>query len=241
MSNLVEKALDYSYGDTRMSGHYAVDSAVSGPRPGILVVHDAFGLADHAIAVARRLAALGYAALAIDLWGGRRQFDNLPEIREFMGKFMQDREMWMGRVDAARVVLCAQPEVDAKRLAATGYCFGGTTVLEYARTGGEVGGVVSFHGGLDPLGAEWDTEKTKAKLLVCTGAEDPMIPASSVVAFQENLRKTSIDWEVNCYSGTTHAFTRPDAGKMGVPHLAYNAQSDRRSWESMCALFREIF
>lgn len=244
MSRLTSTALEYHYGSTRMSGQFVIDDTKtkSGRRPGVLVVHEAFGLGSHAIASAERLAELGYAALAIDLWGERAQITEMPKVTEIIGRLVGDRNLWTGRVEAARQALLAQPKVDGHRLAAIGYCFGGSTVLEYARSGADIRGVVSFHGGLDPVGNDWDAVRTKAKLLLCTGAEDPIIPASSVVTFQDNLRKGGIDWEVNTYGGTKHSFTNPDADKAGMPQvLGYNKQADQRSWASMAGFLAEIF
>jgi len=242
MPQLTSKALEYHHGSTRMSGHFVTDDSKGGRQPGVLVVHEAFGLGSHAIASAERLAGLGYAALAIDLWGERAQITEMPKVMETIGRFAGDRKMWVGRVEAARQALLAQPKVDGNRLAAIGYCFGGATVLEYARSGADIRGVASFHGGLDPVGNDWDAARTKAKLLICIGAEDPMIPASAVVALQDNLKKGGVDWEVNTYGGAKHSFTNPDADKAGLPQaLAYNKRADQRSWASMAAFLAEIF
>jgi dienelactone hydrolase len=242
MPNIARKPIHYSFGGTAMSGEFVVDESISGPRPGVLVVHEAFGLGEHAIRNAEKLAELGYAALAMDLWGDRAQITDMPAVMETIGGMVGDRATWMGRTQAALEALAAQPETDGGKLAGIGYCFGGTTVLEFARTGGGVLGVGSFHGGVAPLGSEWSSETVKAKLLVCTGAADPLIKAEALAAFQENLAGSGVDWELNVYSGTVHSFTNPAADAAGAPEMiAYNAQSDRRSWDRLVNFLAEIF
>jgi dienelactone hydrolase len=242
MSQLIEKALDYHFGSTRMSGHFVVDELQVGPRPGVLVVHDGFGLGSHAIGAAQRLAQLGYAALAVDLWGERARFGEIAPMMETIGRFKNDPTLWMGHVDAARDAFVTQTDVDGANLAGIGYCFGGATVLEYARSGADVRGVVSFHAGLDVVGSDWGITRTKAKVLLCTGADDPMAPPSALVALQHALGKGGVDWEVNTYGGTKHGFTNPEVDKAGMPHaLAYNKRADLRSWGSMVTFLAGIF
>jgi dienelactone hydrolase len=242
MPNFVRTPIDYSFGDVVMSGELVVDASIAGPRPGVLVVHEAFGLGEHAIANAERLAGLGYAALAMDLWGSRAQITEMPKVMDAIGAMIADRATWMGRVGAALDTLADQPEVDAAKLAAIGYCFGGASVLEFARTGGGVLGVGSFHGALNPLGADWSSERTKGKLLICTGSDDPLVPAAAIAAFQENIAGSGVDWELNLYSGTKHSFTNPAfQGAAANEMIEYNAQSDRRSRERLDAFLAEIF
>jgi dienelactone hydrolase len=155
---------------------------------------------------------------------------------------VKDREGWMGRVEAARRALIAQPGVDGTKIAATGYCLGGSTVLEFARTGSDMKGVVSFHGGLDLVGTEWNSAKVKAKLLLCTGAEDPLVPWSALTTFQDNVRKGGVNWELDIYCRARHSFTRPDAAARSTPERSgYDSQADRRSWRAMLSFLEEIF
>ncbi len=165
MSKISGSDFEYAFGKTRMSGYLAVAREGAAKRPGVLIVHDAFGLDSHCIGVADRLASQGFAALAIDLWGERRQFSDSEAVRSAIAELLGDRDMWMGRVEAARRALVAQTSVDGTRIAAIGYCLGGSTVLEFARLGSHIAGVVSFHGGLDLVGAEWDAARVKARLL----------------------------------------------------------------------------
>lgn len=243
MTNGPGSDLEYSRGSTKMLGYFAVEAEGRTERPGILVVHDAFGLDSHCIGIADRLAAKGYAALAIDLWGDRRQFTNTSdEVRNAVAGLLGDREAWMGRVDAARQTLAAQAGVDGTRLAAIGYCFGGSTVLEFARSGADIDGVVSFHGGLDLVGADWGSARVRARLLVCTGVEDPLVPWPALTALQGNLRNCGVNWELDIYSHARHSFTRPDAAKRSTPDRSgYDPQADRRSWRAMLGFLAEIF
>jgi len=242
MPGLLNRDLDYHSGTLRMNGYVAI--AAEGPpkRPGILIVHDAFGLDWHCMGIADRLAGEGYAALAVDLWGDRRQFTEPAAVMGTITDLVGDRATWMGRMEAARQALIALPGVDATRIAAIGYCWGGSTVLEFARSGHDVRGVVSFHGGLDFVGAAWDKATVKARLLVCTGAEDPLVPWTALGTFQDNVRKGGVNWELDVYSGARHSFTRPDAAVRSSPDRAgYDPQADRRSWRAMLDFLGEIF
>ena len=242
MSGLLSKDVEYRFGDLRMNGYFSV--ATQGPlkRPGVLVVHDAFGLDSHCIGVADRLATNGFAALALDLWGDRRQFTRSDDVMSTITELLNDRAMWMGRVQAARRALATQPGVDGARIAAIGYCLGGSTVLEFARCGSDVDGVVSFHGGLDLVGNEWDSARVKARLLVCTGAEDPLVPWTALTAFQDNVRRGGVNWELDIYCNAKHSFTRPDAAMRSTPERSgHEPQADRRSWRAMLNFLQEVF
>lgn len=210
--------------------------------PGIVVIHDAFGLSDRMRHIVERLAALGYAALAADVWGEGKQLRDESMIRPTIGRFAGDRNEWMGRLKAAQAALLAQPATDRSKVALVGYCFGGASVLEYVRTVGGIRGAVSFHGGLELVGKEWGATSAGAKVLVLTGADDPAATASALLELQQNLTTAGIDWEVDIYSQTKHGFTNPDSDKANRPQFAaYNAQSDRRSWAAMHRFLEEIF
>jgi dienelactone hydrolase len=242
MSNIRSADLDYVFGDANMRGYFAIGAQGTASRPGILIVHDAFGLDSHCFGVADRLATLGYVAFAIDLWGDRRQFAASDDVMSRVTDLVSDRGKWMGRVEAARQTLVAQTGVDATRIGAIGYCLGGSTVLEFARGGGDVKGVVSFHGGLDLVATPWSSTTVKSRLLICTGAEDPLVPWTSLTAFQDNVRKGGVDWELDVYSRAKHSFTRPDAAARSTPERSgYDAQADRRSWRAMLDFFGGIF
>jgi len=233
--------LNYRDGDLDCRGFLAFDETLQGKRPGILVVHEAWGLGDHAMERAQMLAKLGYVALAADMYGGRRQATDLPTAMGLIGDLRTNPKKLRARAGAAIAALKALPNVDGGKLAAIGFCFGGTTVLELARGGADLCGVVSFHGGLETA-APAEAGAVKAKVLVCTGADDPMIPPAQVVGFEEEMRQSGADWQVIAYGGTVHSFTNPHAGKVvALPGVVYNERSDKRSWATMRAFFDEIF
>jgi len=234
------KALDYCDGAVTCKGQLAYDDNHSGRRPGVVLFPEAFGIGEHVVERARRLAALGYVALAADPYGDAAQARDLPHALELMNAVRADLGRWRARARAALDALAAQPNVDPGKLHAIGYCFGGSTALELARSGAALGTVVSFHGGLESPKPD-DAGKIKAKVLVCHGSDDPLIPATQVAAFEEQMRKTQVDWQLHVYGGAVHSFTNPDADKAGIAGLAYNEAADRRSWNAMLSLFTEGF
>lgn len=233
--------IDYRDGALTMRGFLAYDEKIQGRRPGILVVHEAWGLGKHVMDRAKMLADLGYVAFAADMYGDRRQISDMETMMQVLGPLRADPPKLRERAGAALDTLKALPQVDSTRLAGIGFCFGGGTVLELARGGFDLEGVVSFHGALEtPAPAE--AGAVKAKVLVCTGGDDPMVPSSQVVAFEEEMRKAGADWQVITYGGTVHSFTNPDAGKVvALPGVAYNERADKRSWAAMRSFFDEIF
>jgi dienelactone hydrolase len=242
MSNISGKTIEYSYDSARLVGYFCAESTPAS-RPGVVLVHDAYGLGDHMKRTAERVAELGYAVLAADVWGDGAQLHSEAEIGPMIGHFADDRKTWMGRLKQAHATLAAQAGVDSTRIAFTGYCFGGTSVLEYLRNfGSEIKGVASFHGGLDQVGKDWSKTSAGGKALILTGYEDPIAPQSTLLELETSLTNAGVDWEINIYSHTKHAFTRPDAGKANNPQMvAYNPQSDRRSWAAMRRFLEEIF
>jgi dienelactone hydrolase len=236
---MANRALDYRDGAVTLKG-YVADDGRPGARPGVVLFPEAFGIGEHVIERARRLAALGYVALAADPYGDGAQARDLPHAIELMTAVRSDVDRWRARARAALDALVAQPGVDRARLAAIGYCFGGSTALELARSGASLGAVVSFHGGLEAPRPE-DARNIRARVLVCHGANDPLIPPEQVAAFEAQMRETKVDWQVCVYGGTVHSFTNPDADKLGNPALAYSAAADRRSWAAMVSLFEEAF
>jgi dienelactone hydrolase len=236
---MANRTLDYRDGAVTLKGSLADDGG-SGARPGVVLFPEAFGIGDHVIERARRLAALGYVALAADPYGDGAQAKDLPGAIEMMTAVRSDVNRWRARAQAALDALCAQPGVDRAKVAAIGYCFGGSTALELGRSGAPLAAIVSFHGGLEAPRPE-DARNIRAKVLVCHGASDPLIPPEQVAAFEAQMRQTIVDWQLSSYGGAVHSFTNPDADKLGNPALAYNAAADRRSWAAMLALFNEAF
>lgn len=234
------ESIEYRDGDVTLKGYLAFDDQTSHKRPGILVMPEAFGLGAHAKERAVRLAALGYVALAADPYGNGLEVTDLQEAIKLASALREDPAKFRQRARVALDKLASLPQVDASQLAMIGYCMGGTFSLELARDGAPLKGVVSFHGGLEtqrPAAAG----QIKAKILVCHGADDPFVPPAQVNAFAEEMTKAGADWQVISYGGTVHSFTNPNAGSVGTPGIAYNKQTDERSWKAMRAFFDEIF
>jgi dienelactone hydrolase len=228
----------YRAGDMQLSGFIARDDRQSGERPGIVVVHDAWGVGENVKRRALMLAELGFVALVADLYGEGNAPRVVDDARAKVEYFKSNLDALRGRVIAALDELASQRDVDRARLGAIGYCFGGTTVLELARAGADCAAVVSFHGLLKtskPAAAG----SIKSKLLVCTGAEDPMVLHEDIAAFQQEMRLAEADCQTIIYSGAQHGFANPFSSK--VPGISHNVDADRRSWAAMRAHFAETF
>jgi dienelactone hydrolase len=232
--------LTYSDGTDTFVGYLAYDDAKSGARPGVLVVHDAMGLGPHTMENARRLAALGYVALCLDMYGGRPLAKSKEELGKLIGPIIADAGAVRRRANAGLSALLVLPQVDATRIAGIGYCFGGSTVLEMARGGAALAGVVSFHGTLTTK-APAAPGTVKAKVLVLTGAEDPFAPLAHVMQFQAEMTAAGADWQVVSYGGAQHAFAMPDAATLDMSGIKYDKLIDQRSWTAMRSFFDEIF
>lgn len=234
------KALEYRHGDTTLEGYLAYDDAVKGKRPGVLVIHEWKGLGPYEESRARQLAELGYVAFALDIYGKGIRAKDRKEAAALAGTYRKDRGLMRERARAGLEVLKGQELVDAGRVAAIGYCFGGQAVLELARSGAEVKGVVSFHGKLNTPDAE-DAENIKGKVLVLHGADDRSVPPEEIAAFENEMRQAGVDWQMIFYGGAVHSFTNPASGDDPSRGVAYNERADRRSWEAMKLFFAEIF
>ena len=235
------RTVEYKQGDTTLEGFVAWDDAISGPRPGVLVVHQWMGLTDYEKHRAEMLAQLGYVAFCADIYGKGVRPQNTQEAGALAGKYRNgDRQLLRARVNAGLDALRQQPLVDRKHLAAIGYCFGGTTVLELARSGADITGVVSFHGGLDAPHPD-DGKNIKCKVLILHGADDPFSSPQNIAALENELRQGGVDWQLVKFGGAVHAFTQPLAGNDNSKGAAYNEKADKRSWEYMKLFFAEIF
>jgi dienelactone hydrolase len=231
--------VDYKEGDTQLSGFLAYDDAAQGKQPAILVVHEWYGLNDYAKHRAEQLAGLGYVAFAADIYGKGVLAKEVKDAAALSGKFKGDRPLLRARVTAALETLKKQPNVDTAKIGAIGYCFGGTTVLELARSGADVAGVVSFHGGLGtPMPAQAGT--LKAKILACHGADDPFISDEELLGFRKEMQDAKADWQLIAYGNAVHSFTNP-AQKGELKGAMYNAEADQRSWRAMQDFFNELF
>jgi len=234
------KTIEYKQADATLEGYMAWDDAQPGPRPGVLIVHDWMGPSEFTESHARKLAEMGFVALAVDIYGKGIRPKSPQEAGQQAMKFKNDRTSLRARVNAGLDVLKSDPHCDPAKIAAIGYCFGGTTVLELARSGADIRGVVSFHGGLDSPTPE-DGKNIRCKVLVLHGADDPNVPPKDVAAFQQEMRSAGVDWQFVAYGGAVHAFTNPKAGDNPARGVAYNAAADRRSWEAMKDFFAEVF
>jgi len=221
---------------TSLVGAIACPTHGVGPFPAVLVVHDAFGIGKHTIERAERLAEMGYVALAVDMFGDGRACQTIQEGLELVNEVASDPKKLAARISAAAATLKAQGNVDPARLGAIGFCFGGTVVLEFARSGAAVQAVCSFHGTLA-------TKRPAAKgmsagVLICHGDSDPLVPPEQVAAFCEEMRAAEADWQLEIYGGVKHGFTKPEADAAGIPALSYNANADRSSWNTMAQFMR---
>lgn len=240
-ARIQSKAIEYKDGDAVLEGYLVYDDAIKGKVPGVLVVHEWMGLGAYEKGRAEQLAALGYAAFAADIYGKGIRPKDAKEAAEFAGKYRgNDRTTLRSRVNAALAVLKKQPMVDPKKTAAIGYCFGGTTVLELARSGADVAGIVSFHGGLATPNPA-DAKNIKGKVLALHGGDDPFVKIEEVIAFQDEMRKAGVDWQFVSYGNAVHSFSNPASGNDNSKGAAYNEKADKRSWAAMKTFFKEIF
>ncbi len=239
-AKVVTETVAYRHGDVALQGFLAYDDAATGKRPGVLVIPEWWGLNDFAKQQARRLAELGYVAFGVDMYGGGKATTDSAEAGKLAGQFRENLQLWRERGKAALDALAKNERVDPTKIAAIGFCFGGSTVLQMAAAGYPLAGVVSFHGGLMPLSKE-DVARIKARLLVQHGAADTHVPDETVKAFKDSLRGSSVDWQLIIFSSAKHAFTNPAADKLGMEGIGYNEPAARRSWQYMRDFFSELF
>jgi len=232
--------VEYRVGETVLEGYLAYDNTLEGALPAVMIVHEWWGLGMHAKRSAERIAKLGYVAFAVDMYGVGKLTNSVAQAAEWSGAMKNDPASAIKRFEAAMVALKAKANVDSTRIAAIGYCFGGTICLEMARAGVELVGVVGFHCILESMLPE-EKRDISAKVLVCTGADDSHVPPDQVIAFEDEMRRAGADWQVISYGGAVHSFTNRDADKHGIPGVAYNRQANQRSWEAMLTFFRELF
>ena len=240
-ANLKEENVTYAGDNTTMDGYVVYDANKEGKRPGVLVIHEWWGLNDYLKMRARKLAELGYIAMAIDLYGNGKTADNPDDAGKYAGPFYQKPQMAKARFDAALNKLKSYDQLDTNNIAAIGYCFGGGMVLNMARMGENLRGVVSFHGNL--VGVPADKNLLKAKILVCHGADDEFVKPQELAQFKKQMDSVGADYTVKVYPNATHAFTNPAATENGekfkIP-IKYNAQADSASWNDMKEFFGRI-
>jgi dienelactone hydrolase len=238
--DIVRTPVHYRQGDTDLEGTLVYDNASQSPRPGIIVFPEWWGLTDYPKHRAEQLAQLGYVAFAADMYGNAKTTDSPDEAQQLMKSVEGDTDLMRARAQAAVDVLSKDPHVDPKKIAAIGYCMGGTVALELARGGAPLLGVVGFHAGLATKNPD-DAKNIKGKILICTGGDDAFVPPAQINAFEDEMRAAHVDWQMNVYSGAHHAFTNPQADSHHIPTLAYNEQADKRSWEAMKNFLAEVF
>lgn len=234
------RTVTYKHKGVTMKGHLAYDDAIKGKRPGVLVVHEWWGLDEYARKRAEQLAKMGYVALAVDMYGEGKTTDHPKEASALASAVRKNIQTWLGRANAGLKVLREHELVDDKKLAAIGYCFGGSTVQQLAFSGADLAAVVSFHGAL-VVPSEEQVKAVKARLLICHGADDKFIPEEVVKSFKAALDAGKVKYTFESYQGAKHSFTVPNADDRKIDGLAYNAEADRRSWATMEALFKEAF
>ena len=240
-AEIKSRVVHYSDGDVALEGFVAWDSAkVEKPVPGVLVVHQWLGLTDYEKSRCKQLAELGYVAFALDVYGKGTRPANQPEAAKQAGVYKKDRELYRRRLTIGLEQLRGMEGVAKNRIAAIGYCFGGTGAIELARSGADISGAVSFHGGLDSPQPELG-KNIKARILVCHGADDPFVPSIEIAAFKSELNNAGVDWQMIEYSGAVHSFTQPMAGSDNSRGAAYNERADKRSWMAMRSFFEEAF
>ena len=240
---IVTKNVDYTVEGTVMKGYLAYDNSIKGHRPGVLVVHEWWGLNDYARKRARMLAKLGYTAFALDMYGEGKQAKHPDDANKFSSEVMKNLPLAETRFKAALDLLRSDKTVDPQRIAAIGYCFGGGVVLAMARNGMDLAGVASFHGML-ATAAPAQPGEVKAKVLVMTGADDPFVPPDQVAQFKKEMDAAKVDYKLIEYPGAKHSFTNPGADKYGKQFnlpLVYNKAADQASWKEMQDFFQNIF
>ncbi len=238
---IVIETVVYKDGSTELEGFLAYDSSLVGMKsPGIVVIHQWAGLSDHEKERSIRLAELGYVAFAVDIYGKGIRPSDMGERGKQAGKYKGNRALFRERLLAGYKKLQSYKFVNRNKMGAIGFCFGGTGVLELARTGVSMKGGVSFHGGLDNP-KPGDSAAIRCPILVCTGADDPSVPPSQVSAFENEMTKNKVNFEVISYPGAVHAFTQKAAGNDISKGAAYNQEADEKSWVSMKQFFVKAF
>lgn len=244
-AKIITKPVAYEHAGVKLEGYLAYDDEKASPgakAAGVLVIPEWWGLTDYPKSRAEQLAKLGYVAFAADMYGAGVVTADPKRAGELAGQFY-GKPLMAERAQAGLDQLVATGLVDAKRVAAIGYCFGGSTVQALAYTGAPLAGVVSFHGGLIPVPAD-AAAKTKAKILICHGAVDGFVPPESITAFMKSMNDGKFDYQFISYAGAVHAFTNPKADEIGkaagIP-IAYHAAADHRSWGHMKQFLKEVF
>lgn len=239
---LVEKSIEYSAEGVKLKGFLVYDDQVKGKRPGVLVVHEWWGLNDYAKRRARMLAELGYTAFALDMYGEGKNTENPEEAQKLAMSIYQNMKTGEDRFLAAYNFLKNYEITDPDKIAAIGYCFGGSIVLQMARVGTDLKAVVSFHGGIQPVTSA-EKGKVNAYILVCNGAADKSVTPEQIQNFKTEMDTAGVHYNFVNYDGALHAFSNPEADSLGKKFnmpIAYNEKADKESWQEMVNLFEQV-
>jgi len=239
-AQIVTENFTYDDGGVLLMGYIAYDESIQDKKPAVIIVHDWMGIGEFAKEKAEAIAKLGYVGFAVDIYGIDSRPKNTQEAGKLAGTFKNDRNLMRKRINLAFDEIKKKNYVNPDRIAVMGYCFGGTVALELARSGADVKGTVSFHGGLDTPFPQ-DSKNIKGKVLVLHGGDDPFVPREQVSAFEKEMNDAAVDYQLFIYSGAVHSFTNPAAGSDNSKGAAYNEKADKRSWEAMKTFFKEIF
>ncbi len=233
--------IEYKQGETTLMGFVAYDDAKADKRPGVLVIHEWWGHNEHARNQAKRLAEAGYVGFALDMYGKGKVATHPKDAMAFMEEATKDFAVAKARFDAGLAELKKQPQVDPEKIAIVGYCFGGGVALHMARGGVDVDAISTFHASLANMGPPAEKGAIKPKIQVHTGADDPMVNKAQVDAFKKEMKAAGGKVDVISYKGAKHSFTNPDADKVGMPALAYDAAADKKSWDATMKFFKKIW
>ncbi len=239
-AKIVSEPMRYKHGDVTLQGHIVYDDSREGPRPGMLVFHEWWGLNDFVRDKARELAEQGYVALAVDMYGDGKNTAHPEEAQTWMQEVRSKQGMLEARAQVALEALRAREEVDSARIGAIGFCFGGTSSLALAYTGADLAGIASFHGGLI-VPDEKQREQINTSILILHGAQDAMIKQETIVDLQQALDEAEVDWHMVTFGGAKHGFTNPAADEAGLPALGYDPVAAKRSWHHMLQFFEQRF
>lgn len=238
-SHSIGGALSYKHNETELESYLAVPTKTKPKMPAVLIVHDWMGISDFTKRKADEMAKKGFVSLAVDIYGKGQRPKDSKEAGALAGKFKSDRKLFRERLLLGLEQLKNQKGVDSKKIVVFGYCFGGTGALELGRSGADIAGIASFHGGLDNP-APQDAKNIKAKVLILHGAIDPLVPSKDVSAFQQEMNEAKLDYQFISYSGAVHAFTNPAAGNDIKQGVAYNELADKRSWIAFESFIQEV-
>lgn len=241
MAEVRSAPVAYTDGGDKLTGYLYWNDAIEGKRPGVLVVHEWWGLNDYARRRAEMLAELGYVAFAVDMYGGDKVTSHPAQAGEWMKATVSNLDGWRRRAQKGLEKLSSLAITDTDRLAAIGYCFGGATVMQLAYAGADLDAVVSFHGSLPLPKAQSEAAGFKGRVLIEHGNDDAFVPQEKVDAFKSAMNEAGVDLVFNGYDGARHSFTNPDAGNFGIDNLKYDEAADEASWRSMLQTLNAVF